>query len=259
MPRVEECNWRVPDCELLTPKEERELGRRVRAGDEAARQEMVERNLPLAMWVARRVRRYAGGMGLDDMAQAGVLGLYRAVDRFDPGREVRFNTYATYWIYQTIRRELIRNGGLVRVPDWAVIMAGRATRAIAAMPEGAEATPEQIAMRLGTTPSKVRICLAGRRKVKLDSQRRDAWGDAGLAGVLSHHAGPLDEAHDADCRESLGRAIDSLTPRHADAIRRMVLSGHTLREFGADHGFTRERARQIKNEAIALLRRRLNA
>src|SRR5215207_10813766 len=104
---------RVGRRKLLAPDEEIELGRRVRAGDEAARIELTERNLRLVVSVARRYSRR--GLPLEDLVQEGNIGLMKAVDRFDPERDYRFSTYATWWIRQAVGRAVADKSRTIRL------------------------------------------------------------------------------------------------------------------------------------------------
>ncbi|EQD32847.1 RNA polymerase sigma factor rpoD, partial [mine drainage metagenome] len=102
---------------LLTAEQERALARQIREqGDPTSRQEMIRCNLRLVVSIARRyVRR---GVSLIDLVAEGNIGLVRAVDLFDPNKEVRFSTYATWWVRQAIRKALTLNGRPIRLPTY---------------------------------------------------------------------------------------------------------------------------------------------
>jgi len=101
---------------LLTPEQEKELGTRVQAGDMEARDLMIRSNLRLVVSIAKVYSNR--GLSLLDLIEEGNLGLLKAVQEFDPGRETRFSTYATWWIKQAIRRALVNTAKTVRIPSY---------------------------------------------------------------------------------------------------------------------------------------------
>ena len=142
---------RVGRKKLLAPEEEIDLGRRVRAGDETARIELIERNLRLVVSVAKR---YSGmGLPFEDLIQEGNIGLMKAVEKFDPERGYRFSIYATWWIRQAIGRAVADKGRTIRLPVHAYEKLARLRRANA-----------ELAMELG-----------GNRPTR---RQQGAWGGA---------------------------------------------------------------------------------
>jgi RNA polymerase primary sigma factor len=140
---------------LLTPEEELDLGRRVRAGDARARTRLIERNLRLVVSVAKRYR----GMGLpfEDLIQEGNPGLIKAAERFDPDRGNRFSTYATWWIRQAIGRAFDDKGRAIRLPVHTGEKARKTARTHNELSAqlGREPTHEEVAEKLGWSVGEV--------------------------------------------------------------------------------------------------------
>ena len=147
---------RISRSELLTHREELDLGTRIREGDVHARKELIEKNLRLVVSVAKKYR----GMGLpfEDLIQEGNIGLMKAVEKFDPDRGYRFSTYATWWIRQAIGRAVANKGRVIRVPVRVSEKIKKMSRARAELSSelGYEPSDEEVAERLHWTIDEVR-------------------------------------------------------------------------------------------------------
>jgi RNA polymerase primary sigma factor len=248
---------------LLTAAEERELADRIAAGDPAARDRLVRANLRLVVCVARQ---YVGkGLAMEDLVAEGNMGLMRAAEGFDPTAGTRFATYATYWIRQSIRRSLSRDGNSVRLPQYMATLVGKwhQTAALLVRELGRAPTEEEVAARLALRPKQTR---AVRKALRALASGR-AGGEAEDGGsvieelVADRAACPSDAISRAEqLREALD-SLDDLSEREATILRmRFGLDGTepvTLNEVGRRMGYTRERVRQIERDALAKLRARV--
>nr|WP_315466062.1 sigma-70 family RNA polymerase sigma factor [uncultured Rhodoferax sp.] len=255
---------------LFTPEQEFAMATRVRAGDFAARQSMIEHNLRLVISIAKG---YAGrGVPMSDLIEEGNLGLMHAIDKFEPERGFRFSTYATWWIRQSVDRALMYQGRAVRLPVNVVREVQQVLRArrllendavlLAQRPEGIRV--EDIAALLGRDAVDVTDLLAMAEAPRSLDARSDVAGDAhslgdSLADTLAAAPDSTALAHEVDAL--LEQWIATLNPREQEVLEaRFGLHDRdpeTLETLSERLGLTRERVRQIQNEALFKLKRYL--
>jgi RNA polymerase primary sigma factor len=250
----------INETPLLGADEERQLARRIEDGDTEARDHMVRANLRLVVNIARR---YAGkGLALQDLIEEGNLGLLRAVEGFDPSMNTRFCTYASYWIKQSIKRAVINTGKTVRLPAYMVELLTKWRRAAADLHDqlGRTPTQEEIARRLKLPKKKLVIIKKAIRIYNAAShadQAEDGWTLEEMLTDLRTKGPDADMAEADDLTHVLGM-LSTLDAREAAVLRlRFGLGGEdplTLKEIGDRLSLTRERVRQIENEALLKLR-----
>ena len=242
---------------LLTKEEEVELAKRVAKGDAEARDNMIRSNLRLVVHVATQYARR--GVALIDLIADGNIGLMKAVERFEPERETRFSTYATWWIRQHIRRALQTCGPTVRVPGYMVELIARwkKVRQKLAKELGREPSERQIAKRMEITPQRLRMIQRAFQASATGQKAPDmSWVFEGT--VADERAVSPDHRllQEGD-RELIDRCLEAITEREGEVLRlRYGLdTGEpmTLEQIGKKLKLTRERIRQIEAEALRKL------
>lgn len=239
----------------LTREEEKALARKARQGDSEAMQRLVESSLRFVISVAKK---YQGrGLDLIDVINAGNLGLVLAARRFEPERDVRFISYAVWWVKQAIREGIARQSGAIRVPNVKVKAYCHMREVIQALAHrlGREPSVSELAEEMGIAPEELEECLSpGREAISLDSPVGED-GNITLAEHLAASEGM--SAEEQAARESLFaellRLLNTLTPREQKVLRlRHGLDGEeprTLEEIGQVLDLTKERVRQIEKRA----------
>jgi RNA polymerase primary sigma factor len=258
---------------LLTAEEEVELARQLRSDDEfeseAARRRLIESNLRLVVSVARRylaqASRAGQSMDLNDLIQEGNIGLFKAVEKFDPERGYRFSTYAYWWIRQAITRAIADRGRTIRLPVHVGEQLAKLAEASVRLEQlfGREPSPEELAVELSFTVGQVtELITSARAPASLDQRRASDDDDStALVDIVSDpvHAAPEDEAEQDERRSTVEAALQHLNPRERDvvALRYGMDDGQerSLAEVGRVLGVSRERARQVEAAALAKLRR----
>lgn len=166
------------------------LTRQARRGDAPSREEMILRNQRLVHAIAQR---YAGhGLDVEDLVQEGMIGLVKAVDRFDPERGVAFSTYATFWIRESIQRGLDNGARFIRIPGHLGAAVAAIRQATGAVQRGtaAAADPEVIAKATGITADTCAALLQATLTPASVDAPRSTEGDVSLEDVLADPAAP---------------------------------------------------------------------
>ena len=244
----------------LTPEQELELAKRCAEGDEEAIRQMVNSNLRLVVSVARE---YAGrGVPLLDLIQEGSIGLLVAAKKFDYTMEFRFSTYATKWIRQGVTRYLLNHSNLIRVPAHTAerIRKVVSMRAKLHQEYGVEPTEEALAKACELSVEKLRQLMQLHPEIRsLDATFGDE--DASIGAILENMQAP--QPYETLVREELNHTMDSLLQMLNDR-QRQVLQMHfgmtdgvcySLEEIGKCLGVSKERARQIEQQAMEKLQK----
>ena len=249
---------------LLTPEQEVELAGKIKKGDAAARERMINANLRLVVTIARD---YANlGLPLLDLISEGNIGLTKAVERFDPTKGAKLSTYAMWWIKQSIKRALANQGKTIRLPVHLADKLAKMRRVSLQMSDelGREPTDEELGEEIGIDSDKItRLRTVGIRPASLNAPITDD-DSTEFAEVIGDDEAqtPFELLRDKNLRSEMDGLIEVLDAREKKIIsHRFGLDGgkpKTLEDVGRDFGVTRERIRQLQNIALAKLRRALS-
>jgi RNA polymerase primary sigma factor len=252
---------RIP---LLTPQQEIELAAKIKRGDAAARERMINSNLRLVVTIAHD---YADlGLPLLDLISEGNIGLTKAVERFDPAKGAKLSTYAMWWVKQSIKRALVNQSKMVRLPVHLVDKIAKVRRVSLQMGEdlGREPTDDELGEELGIATEKVtRLKSVGIRPTSLDAPIGDD-DSTEFGEMIGDEDGetPFELLRDKNLLDEVDGLLDVLDQREKKIIfQRFGLDGgrpKTLEDVGKNIGVTRERIRQLQNIALAKLRRALS-
>jgi RNA polymerase primary sigma factor len=243
---------------LLTAAEEVELAKRVERGDRAAKERMINSNLRLVVSIAKRYRGH--GLPLGDLIQEGVVGLNRAVEKFDWRRGFKFSTYATWWIRQACQRAISNQGRTIRVPAHVHerrVKLARIGRRFQAE-HGRQPTSEELAEAAELEVRHVEEALgAVEASVSLNQPMgEDGDGELGELFADPQALDPVEEAGDALRRQAVQAALGALPELERRVIElRFGFEGeqHSLEEIERQLGISRGKVRRLEQDALTRL------
>jgi RNA polymerase primary sigma factor len=243
---------------LLTAAEEVELAKRVERGDKTAKERMINSNLRLVVSIAKRYQGH--GLPLGDLIQEGIIGLNRAVEKFDWRRGFKFSTYATWWIRQACQRAISNQSRTIRVPAHVHerrVKLARVGRRLEAE-QGRPPTNDELAEASGFELRHVEEALSAVEASVSLNQVVGNDGDGELGDLFADPAAvdPVEEAADVVRRQAVRDALRKLPDRERHVLElRFGFDGEQqpLETIGRELGITRERVRQLEREGLAQL------
>jgi len=251
----------IKKYQLLTPKEEKLLAKKISKGDHLARSRMIEANLRLVVNIAKKYMNR--GFPLQDLIEEGNIGLIKSVERFRAAKGCKFSTYATYWIRQSIERAIANQGNVVRLPIHVTADISKLTRAVRELTMTLSREPDfgELAERTGFSGRYVKkLDMISKKSYSLEACLPDG-SDQTLLDKLEDATHPtqletLDQSRKAERIKGWLSSLDENEQRIIK-LRYGIESGcpETLEAIGKAFGVTRERVRQIEVKAMDKLKR----
>ena len=249
----------IGEFPLLTREEEKALAARLERGDEEARKVLIRSNLRLVVKIAKKYEHL--GLPLLDLIEEGNLGLMKGVERYDSSRGAKLSTYAAWWIKQSIMRALANKGKIIRIPVYMQEKVNSYKKKVAALGQKLGRTPtnREISEKLGITREEIDYLKEVARVPSSLDASIDREGESRLSDLVQDtELVPPDQAVDtADLHRDLLALLEELPDREKEIVKiRFGLEGktpRTLSAIGQKFGISRERVRQIINQATRRL------
>ena len=250
---------------LITAEEEVALAQRIKEGDQAALERLVNANLRFVVSVAKQYQNQ--GISLQDLINEGNIGLVKAAQRFDETRGFKFISYAVWWIRQSILQAVAEQSRIVRLPLNQVGAINRVKKAINVLEHRLQRKPtvDEIAEETGLTPEKVMIILSNNTQTVSTDAPIDEDGETSLLDIyVNQNETPTDAAVEKELNEkTVRKSLDILSEKEQQVLRMYFGIGmsreYTLEEIAFKMGISRERTRQIRDRALKRLRTEPNS
>ncbi|MCX7717578.1 MAG: sigma-70 family RNA polymerase sigma factor [Candidatus Sumerlaeaceae bacterium] len=245
---------------VLTREQEVELFKRLEAGDESAREKIVESNL---RFVIKMAMGFAGrGVSLADLIQEGNIGLLEVVDKFDYRKGYRFSTYAAFWIRQAIQLALRKQCNLIRLPIRKSRLLGHVSEAVSTFTQthGRAPSTRELALIVGVDEDKLEHLMQLRDSVLSLDMETEEESPQLLSKLRDERTpSPLDRCLDQEKRQRVSAVLGTLTPREQQVLRLRFgfVDGNemSLRSTSKVVGMSQEGVRRVERKAIKKLRR----
>lgn len=246
--------------DLITPDEEVELARRIKEGDEKAKERLIKANTRFVISVAKQFQNK--GVPLNDLVSEGNIGLIKAAEKFDETKGFKFISYAVWWIRQAIMNAISDQGGMIHLPANQVITRNKLKKEAARFEQDNQRQPTsyELAESTGIDEDKVRDSLSiVRNPTSIDAPFSEGDGEGTLLDVTVNEDSPMADAkvNKESLSQELARVLASLNENEREILKMNFGMGQpemTLEEIGQTMGLSRERIRQIKERALRKLR-----